>query len=252
MWVVEATLKAGKRHIYARRTFYLDEDSWAALANEQYDARGQLWRTGYAYLAPAYDALVPVTMTCGPLRPYRRRLLHRPLAGTLGDEAQPAARNRRVLDVGLLGKPRGSVASRDRIPSGERHSPQPPPRSGSSMNEELTRPAVTQQNLLPEGASAWFTSWPAVGSLSGVTPLCLNRSWPWLSVGHPVAGGACAQPAFQPPLALPAVKSPLAVRSAQCGSACRQSAGRRRKPRACRVFRRRRQELGAGRGARQL
>ena len=65
VWVVEATLKAGKRHIYARRTFYLDEDSWAALANEQYDARGQLWRTGYAYLAPAYDALVPVTMTAG-------------------------------------------------------------------------------------------------------------------------------------------------------------------------------------------
>ncbi len=28
VWVVEATLKAGKRHVYAKRTFYVDEDSW--------------------------------------------------------------------------------------------------------------------------------------------------------------------------------------------------------------------------------
>ena len=39
--------------------------------------------------------------------------------------------------------------------------------------------------------------------------------------------GACAQPAFQPPLALPAVKSPLAAHAAaQCGGACRQPARR--------------------------
>ena len=44
MWVVEATLKPGKRHVYSKRTFYLDEDSWAALAADQYDARGQLYR----------------------------------------------------------------------------------------------------------------------------------------------------------------------------------------------------------------
>ena len=29
VWVVEATLKEGKRHIYAKRRFYVDEDSWA-------------------------------------------------------------------------------------------------------------------------------------------------------------------------------------------------------------------------------
>ncbi len=28
VWVVEAKLKAGQRHINSRRTFYLDEDSW--------------------------------------------------------------------------------------------------------------------------------------------------------------------------------------------------------------------------------
>ncbi|HEY1057103.1 MAG TPA: DUF1329 domain-containing protein [Limnobacter sp.] len=44
VWVVEANLKPGKRHIYAKRVFYVDEDSWAVLHADQYDARGQLWR----------------------------------------------------------------------------------------------------------------------------------------------------------------------------------------------------------------
>jgi hypothetical protein len=58
MWVVEATLKPGKRHIYAKRTFYFDEDSWVALASDEYDARGQLFRGTYAYTAFSYDAKV--------------------------------------------------------------------------------------------------------------------------------------------------------------------------------------------------
>ncbi|CAM3999701.1 DUF1329 domain-containing protein [Roseateles saccharophilus] len=61
VWVVEATLKEGKRHIYAKRTFYIDEDSWAALASDEYDARGQLYRTGFAYNAPSYDLPAPYT-----------------------------------------------------------------------------------------------------------------------------------------------------------------------------------------------
>jgi hypothetical protein len=56
VWVVEATLKPGKRHIYAKRTFYIDEDSWFAVAADQYDARGQLYRASFAYLSYAYDA----------------------------------------------------------------------------------------------------------------------------------------------------------------------------------------------------
>jgi len=59
VWVVEATLKEGKRHIYSKRVFYLDEDSWAALASDQYDARGQLYRVGLAYMAPSYDLPAP-------------------------------------------------------------------------------------------------------------------------------------------------------------------------------------------------
>jgi hypothetical protein len=59
VWVVEATLKRGKRHVYSRRVFYLDEDSWAALLSDQYDARGQLYRVGMAFMSPSYDIPAP-------------------------------------------------------------------------------------------------------------------------------------------------------------------------------------------------
>lgn len=49
VWVVEATLKPGFSHIYAKRVFYLDEDSWAATVIDKYDARGQLWRVSEAH-----------------------------------------------------------------------------------------------------------------------------------------------------------------------------------------------------------
>jgi hypothetical protein len=55
VWVVEATVKPGKRHIYAKRTFYLDEDSWVAVASDEYDARGQLFVSGFNNPAFAYD-----------------------------------------------------------------------------------------------------------------------------------------------------------------------------------------------------
>ena len=32
VWVVEGTLKSGARHVYAKRRFYLDEDTWNALS----------------------------------------------------------------------------------------------------------------------------------------------------------------------------------------------------------------------------
>lgn len=58
VWVVEANLKAGTKHIYPRRTFYVDEDSWQILAVDQYDARGQLWRVSEAHCINYYDAQV--------------------------------------------------------------------------------------------------------------------------------------------------------------------------------------------------
>ena len=54
VWVVESTLKDGQRHVYSRRTFYLDEDTWAAVAADMYDGRDQLWRLQYLYGADLY------------------------------------------------------------------------------------------------------------------------------------------------------------------------------------------------------
>lgn len=55
VWVVDAKLKPGERHIYSRRTFYIDEDSWQVLAVDQYDSRGQLWRVSEAHCINYYD-----------------------------------------------------------------------------------------------------------------------------------------------------------------------------------------------------
>jgi len=65
VWVVEATLKEGKRHIYSKRVFYLDEDSWSALASDQYDARGQLYRASFAFPSYSYDVQAPFADTFG-------------------------------------------------------------------------------------------------------------------------------------------------------------------------------------------
>ena len=42
VWVVEATLRKGFSHPYAKRRFYLDEDSWQILAADLYDKNGAL------------------------------------------------------------------------------------------------------------------------------------------------------------------------------------------------------------------
>jgi hypothetical protein len=55
VWVVEADLKEGSRHLYKKRRFYVDEDSWTGLASDQYDARGNLWRVQFQYPANLYD-----------------------------------------------------------------------------------------------------------------------------------------------------------------------------------------------------
>ncbi|UBM27287.1 DUF1329 domain-containing protein [Pseudomonas sp. p1(2021b)] len=55
VWVLQATLKPSARHIYAKRMFYLDEDSWAATLADNYDSRGQLWRTNMQTSVYAYD-----------------------------------------------------------------------------------------------------------------------------------------------------------------------------------------------------
>jgi len=61
VWVVDATLKPGERHIYKRRTFYVDEDSWQILLVDQYDNRDQLWRVSEGHAMNHYN--VPTTWT---------------------------------------------------------------------------------------------------------------------------------------------------------------------------------------------
>lgn len=55
VWHVEATLKPGTSHIYAKRVFYIDEDSWMIVALDKYDARGQLWRVAEQHSFNLYD-----------------------------------------------------------------------------------------------------------------------------------------------------------------------------------------------------
>ena len=58
VWVVEGTLKPGMKHIYGRRVFYIDEDSWQIAVADNYDLEGNLWRTSEAHALNYYE--VPV------------------------------------------------------------------------------------------------------------------------------------------------------------------------------------------------
>jgi hypothetical protein len=55
VWVVDARLKEGTRHINARRTMYIDEDSYQILAIDHYDNRGELVRLSEAHSINYYD-----------------------------------------------------------------------------------------------------------------------------------------------------------------------------------------------------
>ncbi|ULU24165.1 DUF1329 domain-containing protein [Dyella terrae] len=55
VWMVEATLKAGARHAYSKRVFYIDEDSWALLETDGYGQDGKLWRVGLDFPFAFYD-----------------------------------------------------------------------------------------------------------------------------------------------------------------------------------------------------
>jgi hypothetical protein len=55
VWVVEATVKQGVRHVAPRRTFYIDEDSWSLVAADDYDAQGKLWKLREAFVIPVYE-----------------------------------------------------------------------------------------------------------------------------------------------------------------------------------------------------
>ncbi|MUH71664.1 DUF1329 domain-containing protein [Psychrosphaera haliotis] len=55
VWVVEATLKDGISHVYKKRTFYIDEDSWQIHIADLYDNRDELYRVAVAYGINYYE-----------------------------------------------------------------------------------------------------------------------------------------------------------------------------------------------------
>lgn len=55
VWVIDARLKDGTRHIHPRRTFYLDEDSYQILLTDHYDSRDALWRASEAHSINYYE-----------------------------------------------------------------------------------------------------------------------------------------------------------------------------------------------------
>ncbi|SMC92548.1 Protein of unknown function [Desulfocicer vacuolatum DSM 3385] len=46
-WVLEGTVKEDERHIYSKRLFFVDEDSWTIAIQDRFDAKGNLWRTSF-------------------------------------------------------------------------------------------------------------------------------------------------------------------------------------------------------------
>ena len=58
VWVIEGRLRPDERHIYSRRVFYVDEDSWQIALADTYDLEGRLWRVGEAHAVNYYE--VPV------------------------------------------------------------------------------------------------------------------------------------------------------------------------------------------------
>lgn len=55
VWVVEATLRVGLRHRYAKRRYYFDEDSWSIVYAEEYDSEGTLWQFSESHLINYYE-----------------------------------------------------------------------------------------------------------------------------------------------------------------------------------------------------
>lgn len=55
VWVVEAKLKDGISHVYKKRVFYIDEDSWQIHVTDMYDNRDELYRVGVAYGINYYE-----------------------------------------------------------------------------------------------------------------------------------------------------------------------------------------------------
>jgi hypothetical protein len=55
VWVVEANLKPEYRHVYQKRVFFIDEDSWQVQVADMYDNRNELYRVAVAHGLNYYE-----------------------------------------------------------------------------------------------------------------------------------------------------------------------------------------------------
>ena len=85
VWVVEGVLKPDARHIYGRRVFYMDEDSWQIAVAESYNTDGELWRVNEAHAINYYT--VPVLWST--LEVYHDLLQGRVLVNGLDNQYRP-------------------------------------------------------------------------------------------------------------------------------------------------------------------
>jgi hypothetical protein len=52
VWSVEAVLRDDVRHIFSKRIYYIDEDTWQVALADHYDNRGNLWRMAEGHSIP--------------------------------------------------------------------------------------------------------------------------------------------------------------------------------------------------------
>ncbi len=59
VWVIEANLRTGMQHIYHKRRYFLDEDTWQIVMVQEYDDEGKLVQISEAHTISYYD--IPMT-----------------------------------------------------------------------------------------------------------------------------------------------------------------------------------------------
>ncbi len=91
VWVVEANLAPGKRHVVAKRRFYLDEDSWYVILLDGWDGQGKLWRYTQGVPINVYEfpATVPIAFCVHNLQTGGRDVNNQATEGSVQWASEP-------------------------------------------------------------------------------------------------------------------------------------------------------------------
>ncbi|CAB3735073.1 DUF1329 domain-containing protein [Paraburkholderia rhynchosiae] len=108
VWVVEATLKAGARHAYAKRVLYIDEDGWTFLETDGYGHDGKLWRVGLTHTFPFYEGGGMYTFQNNFYDLQKGNYF---ITGTTAENGQPLVRPSDKFDKGNLFTPAGMAGT---------------------------------------------------------------------------------------------------------------------------------------------